>query len=130
MTAINPLAAISPIDGRYQRQTESLSPYFSESGLIRYRLLVEVEYFIALCNIPLPGLENIPHKTFEALRALYRSFDIDQAEEVKEIEKETNDKLGMNDEKFHAPNEFFRLKSFELGQRAYCKILYRLGDQK
>ncbi len=90
MAVLNPLTAISPIDGRYHRQTEALSIYFSEFGLIRYRLLVEVEYFIALCKIPLPGLEKIKPGTFKALRALYQSFDTKGAEEVKEIEKETN----------------------------------------
>ena len=84
------LEAISPIDGRYRGATESLAAFFSESALIRYRILVEVEYFIALCEIPLPPLASFDHGRFESLRCLYREFDLDDAAAVKETESVTN----------------------------------------
>lgn len=84
------LSAISPVDGRYRKQTSLLAPYFSEAGLIRYRLLVEVEYFIALCRIPLPALKNFPHEQFDRLRDLYLNFTEEGALRIKEIEKTTN----------------------------------------
>ncbi len=84
------LTAISPIDGRYRKQTAPLAPYFSEWGLIRYRLLVEVEYFIALCEIPLPALGSFPKDKYNGLRSIYKSFSEQDALAVKEIEKTTN----------------------------------------
>lgn len=87
---LNTLTAISPIDGRYYRQTEQLSVYFSEYALIRARVRVEVEYFIALCELPLPELKGIDHKVFQAMRALYEQFSMEDAVHVKEIEKTTN----------------------------------------
>ncbi|MFM7486644.1 MAG: lyase family protein, partial [Cytophagales bacterium] len=84
------LTAISPVDGRYYAQTESLRPYFSEFGLIRYRVLVEVEYFIALTEIPLPQLKDFPSLQVEPLRNLYKNFDVTEAEKIKQIEKTTN----------------------------------------
>lgn len=84
------LTALSPIDGRYHAQTESLRPYFSEFGLIRYRVMVEVEYFIALTEIPLPELKGFPASQFEALRSLYKNFEAADAEKIKEIERTTN----------------------------------------
>ena len=84
------LSAISPVDGRYRKQTSLLAPYFSEAGLIRYRLLVEVEYFIALCRIPLPALRNFPHEQFDRLRDVYLNFTDEGALRIKEIEKTTN----------------------------------------
>jgi adenylosuccinate lyase len=84
------LEAISPVDGRYRRQTEPLSAYFSESALIRYRLRVEVEYFIALCRLPLPQLRQFDHRQFEHLRAIYRNFSMDDARRIKELERITN----------------------------------------
>src|SRR5215207_1127852 len=85
---INSLNAISPIDGRYWKQSEELSAYFSEEALMKYRLLVEVEYFIALCELPLPQLQDSidPKK----LRELYVQFNKADAEEIKRIEKITN----------------------------------------
>src|SRR5260221_765007 len=71
---LNPLTAISPIDGRYRTKTEELAPYFSEYGLIKYRVYVEVEYFIALCEIPLPQLADFPVKHFTALRDAAKNF--------------------------------------------------------
>lgn len=87
---LNKLSAISPVDGRYRAKTKSLSPYFSEFGLIQYRVRVEVEYFIALCELPLPQLADFPTALFEELRSLYRHFSLDQAQTIKDIEKETN----------------------------------------
>ena len=84
------LMAVSPVDGRYERQTEPLREYFSEFALIRYRIRVEIEYFIALCEIPLPQLADFDHAKFEALRDIYRKFTPEEAAKVKEIEKVTN----------------------------------------
>ena len=84
------LTAISPIDGRYRKVTEPLADYFSEYALIRYRVRVEVEYFIALCELPLPELRTIDAAHFEALRDLYRRFTLADAQRVKEIERTTN----------------------------------------
>lgn len=86
----SPLQAISPVDGRYHTSTEALSEYFSEAAIIRYRILVEVEYFIALCKIPLPALKNVDAKVFPKLRDLYEKFTVKDAERVKEIELTTN----------------------------------------
>lgn len=86
---LTPLTAISPIDGRYFQTTQLLAPYFSESALIRYRIQVEVEYFIALCQLPLPQLKDFPTARFVALRELYATVD-KAAAEIKEIEKTTN----------------------------------------
>ncbi|MDR2361884.1 MAG: adenylosuccinate lyase [Prevotellaceae bacterium] len=87
---LHPLTAISPVDGRYRAQTEPLAAYFSEYALIRYRLLVEVEYFIALCEIPLPQLTTVSRDCYGALRMLYESFHPTDAEEIKRIERTTN----------------------------------------
>lgn len=109
--ALNALSAISPIDGRYSKKTESLKQYFSEEALIKYRILVEVEYFIALCNLPLPQLKEFPAKKIQLLRKLYTDFNNEDAKKIKEIEAITNhdvkaveyfikekfDKLGLED---------------------------------
>jgi len=87
LTTIN---AISPVDGRYRKQVERLSYYFSEAALINYRVYVEVEYFIALCGIPLPQLADIDRKKISELRALCRDFTFTDAQEVKDIESTTN----------------------------------------
>ncbi|MCL1938090.1 MAG: adenylosuccinate lyase [Candidatus Azobacteroides sp.] len=87
---LNALTAISPIDGRYREKTASLSVYFSEYALMRYRVYVEIEYFISLCEIPLPQLENIEPDAFESLRKIHRFFSLDDAETIKNIEKTTN----------------------------------------
>jgi adenylosuccinate lyase len=84
------LTAISPIDGRYRNKTEQLAGYFSEYALIRYRVRVEIEYFIALCELPLPQLENFDHSLFERFRDIYRNFSEQDAARVKEIESVTN----------------------------------------
>ena len=87
---LNRLNAISPIDGRYRLKTKELSSYFSEEALIKYRILVEIEYFISLCEIPLPELKNFKPTLFEELRMIYKQFATENASEVKEIEKKTN----------------------------------------
>ena len=84
------LTAISPIDGRYRNKTQALADYFSEYALIRYRVRVEIEYFISLCELPLPQLEQFDHNLFERLRDIYRDFNEESAQRVKDIEKVTN----------------------------------------
>ena len=84
------MTAISPIDGRYRSKTESLDNYFSEFGLIRYRVLVECEYFITLCNIPLKNLAGVDKNCFDKIRKIYNDFSFDDALRIKEIEKTTN----------------------------------------
>lgn len=87
---MNTLTAISPIDGRYRNKVEILEKYFSEKALINYRVRVEVEYFIALCNIPLPALKDFDKNKFEELRSIYINFTTEDAQRVKDIEKTTN----------------------------------------
>jgi len=87
---LNPINAISPIDGRYRIKTKELTAYFSEEALIKYRVLVEIEYFIALCEIPLPELKDFNPTLFEELRMIYQQFTYENAVEIKEIEKTTN----------------------------------------
>ncbi|HLA56292.1 MAG TPA: adenylosuccinate lyase [Flavobacterium sp.] len=113
MHQLTELNAISPIDGRYRSKTISLSAYFSEEALIKYRVLVEIEYFIALCEIQLPQLKGVDVSKFEALRNIYKNFSAEDAQSIKEIEKTTNhdvkaveyfiksafDKLGLSDYK-------------------------------
>ncbi|WP_339656279.1 adenylosuccinate lyase [uncultured Maribacter sp.] len=88
--SLNALNAISPIDGRYSSKTHSLSPYFSEEALIKYRVRVEIEYFIALCEIPLKQLSSFDSSMFGDLRKIYTEFTTADAQEIKEIEKVTN----------------------------------------
>ncbi|WP_028978640.1 adenylosuccinate lyase [Sporocytophaga myxococcoides] len=87
---LNALTAISPIDGRYRNQVKNLAPYYSEFGLIKYRIQVEIEYFIALAELPLPGLESFSKSLYPSLRNIYLNFTEKQAQEIKEIEKKTN----------------------------------------
>ena len=87
---LNPLTAISPVDGRYRSKSAGLDEYFSEFALIRYRVKVEVEYFIALCELPLPQLANFDQKYFPTLRSFYENFTVENAQEIKDIEKVTN----------------------------------------
>lgn len=84
------LNAISPIDGRYRSKTQALAPYFSEEALIKYRVLVEIEYFIALCELPLPQLKNVDKTLFPELRKIYQDFSTEDALWIKETEKTTN----------------------------------------
>lgn len=87
---LNALTAISPIDGRYRSKAEALASYFSEYALVKYRVRVEIEYFITLCELPLPQLEGFDKSLFERLRDIYRNFSEADAQRVKDIEKVTN----------------------------------------
>ena len=87
---LTPLLSVSPIDGRYRAQTQELSDYFSEYALIKYRLFVEVEYFIALCELPLPQLKDFGKKNYEKLRRVYMDFSQRDAEKIKKTEAITN----------------------------------------
>ncbi len=87
---LNSLNAISPIDGRYRNKVANLAPYFSEEALIKYRVLVEIEYFIALCELPLPQLSDFNPDLFNDLRAIYKNFDEKDAQQIKNIENITN----------------------------------------
>lgn len=111
------LKAISPIDGRYHSKTEELGAYFSEFALIKYRVLVEVEYFIALCELPLPQLTSVPKNSFENLRDLYRKFNEADAEKIKNIEKVTNHDVKAV--------EYFIKEAFEeFGLEAYKEFIH------
>jgi len=87
---LSPLTAISPIDGRYRNAVEALADYFSEGALIKYRVQVEIEYFIALCELPLPQLADFDKNRYDRLRKIYLSFSAADAASVKKIEKTTN----------------------------------------
>lgn len=90
MADLTKLTAISPIDGRYRSQTDKLADYFSEAALIKYRILVEIEYFIALCDLPLPQLSGFDKKLYPTLRDIYKNFSESDAQSIKDIEKTTN----------------------------------------
>ena len=108
---LNALTAISPIDGRYRRVGKDLATYFSEYALIRYRVRVEIEYFIALCEIPLPQLEKIDKATYPLLRAIYTEFSEEDAQAIKEIEKITNHDVKAVE--YFIKEQFDRLKLAE-----------------
>jgi adenylosuccinate lyase len=114
---ISCLEAISPVDGRYRKATERLADYFSEGALIRYRVLVEVEYFIALCELPLPQLENLDKKMFESLRLIYKGFSLEDAGRTKNIEKTTNHDV-------KAVEYYLKQKFDELGLEAYKEFIH------
>lgn len=88
--ALSELTAVSPVDGRYHGKTEALAGYFSEYALIRYRVKVEIEYFIALCELPLPQLSQVDKNLFPALRGIYEDFSVEDTQKVKDIESVTN----------------------------------------
>ena len=88
--SLSQLNAISPIDGRYRNKVEKLQDFFSEEALIKYRVLVEIEYFIALCEVPLPQLKDVNTSVFEDLRKIYKEFSSEDAQAIKDIEKVTN----------------------------------------
>ena len=111
------LKAISPIDGRYARQTSEFVDYFSEFALIRYRVFVEIQYFIALCNHPLPQLKNFEEDKIEALDKIFESFDEKDAEHIKSIEKITNHDV-------KAVEYFLREKFDELNIEAYKEFIH------
>lgn len=114
---LNSLTAISPIDGRYFESAKPLSPYFSEYALMRYRILVEVEYFIALCELPLNQLENFPKDKFSLLRKIFQGFSESEALQIKEIEKTTNHDVKAV--------EYFIKKEFDkLGCSSYKEFIH------
>ncbi len=114
---MTPLTAISPVDGRYRRVTEPLANYFSEQALIRYRIRVEVEYFIALCELPLPQLAAVDKAKFADLRSLYLDFSPASAERVKEIERMTNHDV-------KAIEYILKEKMDEIGLEAYKEFVH------
>ena len=104
---LNTLNAISPVDGRYRSKTKPLHAFFSEQALIKYRVQVEIEYFIALCAHPIPQLESFQHSLFEDLRSLYEHFSVEDANAIKDIEKTTNHDVKAVE--YFLKNEFDRL---------------------
>src|SRR5258707_10432578 len=114
---LTPLSAISPIDGRYRNTTAELAAYFSEYALIKYRVFVEIEYFIALYEHPLPQLQNFDKKATEKLRCIYKNFDENDAESIKLIEKTTNHDVKAV--------EYFIKKEFDkLGLEEYKEFIH------
>ena len=111
------LTAISPVDGRYRSKCEPLDRYFSEFALIRYRVRVEVEYFIALCRLPLPQLAGVDPKVYEPLRDIYRHFTLSDAERIKEIEAVTNHDV-------KAVEYFLKDRFDSLGLAAYKEFIH------
>ncbi|WP_115461413.1 adenylosuccinate lyase [Winogradskyella aurantiaca] len=114
---LNSLKAISPVDGRYRSKVTDLENYFSEEALIKYRVLVEVEYFIALCEIPLPQLSGVSSDLFEQLRAIYRNFSAIDASAIKDIEKVTNHDV-------KAVEYFIKEKFDTLGLSGYKEFIH------
>lgn len=113
------LSAISPVDGRYRAKSEAYSEYFSEFALIRYRVLVETEYFIALCEIPLKQLTNVPKDVFPKLRKIYENFTEADAQSIKDIEKVTNHDVKAV--------EYFMKEKFDLLQLSSYKEFIHFG---
>jgi adenylosuccinate lyase len=114
---LNFLTAIAPLDGRYRQKVDDLDLYFSEFGLIRYRLMVEVEYFIALCEIPLPQLVDFKKDSFKDLRSIYEDFDLTDAEKIKEREKVTNHDV-------KAVEYFLKEKFFQSGWGKWSEFIH------
>ena len=112
-----PLTAISPVDGRYHSKTKALQAYFSEFGLIKYRVLVEVEYFVALCEIPLPSLDGLSDQKKEELRNIYKAFSEEDANWIKETEKTTNHDV-------KAVEYFLKDKMKALGLESYLEFIH------
>lgn len=106
------LTAISPIDGRYRNKTSKLADYFSEYALIRYRIRVEIEYFIALCELPLPQLASFDKSLFERIRDIYRKFDVSNAQRVKDIESVTNHDVKAVE--YYIKEEFDKIGNLEV----------------
>ncbi|WP_264558499.1 adenylosuccinate lyase [Flavobacterium sp. N2270] len=117
MQHLSELNAISPIDGRYRNKTQNLAPYFSEEALIKYRVLIEVEYFIALCEVPLPQLSGVDKAVFPALRAMYENFSSEDALWIKETEKTTNHDV-------KAVEYFIKSKFDALGLEKYKEFIH------
>ncbi|MBN1107403.1 MAG: adenylosuccinate lyase, partial [Bacteroidales bacterium] len=114
---INSLTAISPIDGRYRQKVDELKLYFSEYGLIKYRLMVEIEYFIALCEIPLPQLSDFRKENYKELRSIYDGLPLTDAERIKEKEKITNHDV-------KAVEYFLKERFFHLGWGKWSEFIH------
>ncbi|MEO9893432.1 adenylosuccinate lyase [Aurantibacter sp.] len=115
--SLNQLNAISPIDGRYRNKVDNLGPFFSEEALIKYRVQVEIEYFIALCEIPLPQLSEFDNSKFDTMREIYKNFDTADAQEIKDLEKVTNHDVKAV--------EYFIKKKFDvLGLDAFKEFIH------
>ena len=114
------LTAISPIDGRYRGKAGALASYFSEFALIKYRVQVEIEYFITLCELPLPQLKDFDHARFDALRAIYKNFSEADAQRIKEIESVTNHDV-------KAVEYFIKEEFDKLGGMEECKEFIHFG---
>lgn len=115
--AISALEAISPIDGRYNGKTKQLAEFFSEKALIKYRVIIEVEYFIALCELPLPQLDGVSSSLFSSLRDIYKEFTLEDAQAIKDIEKVTNHDV-------KAVEYFIKQKFDELGLSEYKEFIH------
>lgn len=111
------LTAISPVDGRYRNKVEALAPYYSEYALIKYRVRVEIEYFIALCELPVPQLAGVDKNLFESLRDIYRNFSLADANVVKDTEKVTNHDV-------KAVEYFIKGKFDEMGLSDYKEFIH------
>ena len=114
---LDPLMSISPVDGRYRAQTEQLSDYFSEFALIRYRVRVEIEYFIALCEIPLPQLQGVSPSLFPPMRKIYQDFGLEEAYEIKATEKITNHDV-------KAVEYFIKERFRKMGLESYVEFIH------
>ncbi|MCK5417181.1 MAG: adenylosuccinate lyase [Desulfobacterales bacterium] len=114
---ISNLEAISPVDGRYRRAVARLGNYFSEGALINYRVRIEIEYFIALCRLPLPPVKDVGKKSLESLRRIYKNFSLEDAGKVKEIEKTTNHDV-------KAVEYYLKDKFDELGLESYKEFVH------
>ena len=115
--SLTTLNAISPIDGRYRKATKPLAPFFSEEALIKYRVLVEIEYFIALCESDLPQLKGVNKTSFEGLRNIYKNFTTEDALVIKETEKVTNHDV-------KAVEYFIKDKFEELGLSEFKEFIH------
>lgn len=114
---LNNLTAISPLDGRYRHKVDDLDIYFSEFGLIKYRLLVEIEYFIALCDIPLPQLADFKKENYSVLRELYEDFTVQEAMKIKETERITNHDV-------KAVEYYLKEKFFQMGWGNWSEFIH------
>jgi len=114
---LSPLTAISPVDGRYRNKCEALDLYFSEYALIRYRVRVEIEYFIALCELPLPQLTGVDHGLFQTLRDIYLNFTVGDAARIKEIE-------GITNHDVKAVEYFIKERFDQLGLEPYKEFIH------
>jgi adenylosuccinate lyase len=114
---LSPLQAISPVDGRYRKTTAKLADYFSESALIKFRIFVEIEYFIALCEAKVPGLEDFDHSLYPKLRAIFQDFSDADAQQVKDTERITNHDV-------KAVEYFIKAKFDELSLQSYKEFIH------